>query len=111
MIVSEKELIEKAISLKLHSELLAMLEGKSEYADPSLREKLDRHSRRLMQLTIDHLQYAVDFNYLGEDEMSRKINGKIVCNYPQYFEAWKLAGAPGISITALLNLIDASGTH
>jgi len=104
--MSEITLIDEAIALGLTAELLAMLEGSSKYSDVSLFDRLDKHSKRLRDMTILHLKFVVEFKRGLNSEETVKV-GKIVhSSFPQYFEAWKLAGIPGISTSCLDGMVN-----
>lgn len=103
--MAEGDLVDEAIALGLHGELLAILEGTSEYSDVELFERLDRHSRRLRSMAIMHLQFIVEFGYAGQEKKSITVGNRIHSNFPDYFEAWKLAGIPGMSSILLENMI------
>lgn len=98
-------MVDEAMGLGLSAELLAMLEGTSEYSDVELFETLDRHSRRLRSMALMHMQFVVKFGYSGSEERHIKIGKIIHSNFPDYFSAWKLAGTPGVSPTLLENMI------
>ena len=95
--MSEGLLVDEAMSLGLQAELLGMLDGSSQYFDARFFEDLDRHSRRLRSMALLHLQFAVTFNYTGSETRHITVGKIIHSSYPDYFEAWKLAGIPGMS--------------
>lgn len=95
--MSEGLLVDEAMSLGLQAELLGMLDGNSQYFDARFFEDLDHHSRRLRSMALMHLQFAVTFNYTGSEARNVTVGKIIHSNYPDHFEAWKLAGIPGMS--------------
>lgn len=104
--MSEGQLVDKAMELGLQAELLGMLDGTSKYFDKRFYEELDRHSRRLRSLAMMHLQFAVQFSYTGSEERHIQVGKIIHSSYPDYFEAWKLAGIPGMSLYLLEKMLD-----
>jgi hypothetical protein len=104
--MSEEELVSEAMELGLQAELLAMLDGTSKYSDERFFKELDRHSRRLRSMALSHLQFAVQFNYVGSETRHIKVGKIIHSTYPDYFEAWKLAGVPGLSPYLLQKMLD-----
>ncbi|MGH1351431.1 MAG: hypothetical protein ACRBBN_11585 [Methyloligellaceae bacterium] len=106
MTYSEKDLIEIVDSLHLHEQLHDMLAGTSEYSDLDAIESLDKHSRRLAAMAQRHLDYVIRFNDPGNEEKSQKVGSHIYSNYPDYYQAWQLAGLPGVSLYMLEKLID-----
>ncbi|SCB39858.1 hypothetical protein [Rhizobium hainanense] len=104
--MSEGLLVDEAMSLGLQAELLGMLDGSSQYFDARFFEDLDRHSRRLRSMTLLHLQFAVTFNYTGSETRHITVGKIIHSSYPDYFEAWKLAGIPGMSVYLLGKMIE-----
>ncbi len=82
-------------------DVLNMLLGENEYADPEAFEKLDVHSLHLRRMAIRHLEFLVNFGFKKE---TQKQDGKLYSTYPEYFNAWKLAGCPGISLALLEQL-------
>ncbi|MBB6487814.1 hypothetical protein [Rhizobium lusitanum] len=103
--MAEGDLVDEAMGLGRYAELLAMLEGTSKYSDVELFERLDRHSRRLRSMAIMHLQFIVEFGYVGQDKKNITVGNRIHSNFPDYFEAWKLAGIPGMASILLENMI------
>lgn len=110
--MAEADLVDEAIALGLYGEVLAILEGTSKYSDVELFEGLDRHSRRLRSMAIMHLQFMVKFDYVGQDKKSITVGNRIHSNFPDYFEAWKLAGIPGVASILLEKMIsDFKSSH
>ena len=109
--MAEGDLVDEAIALGLYRELLDMLEGASKYSDVELFEGLDRHSRRLRSMAIMHLQFMIDFNYQGAEKKNIAVGDKVRSNFPDYFEAWKLAGIPGMASILLERMILDSRCH
>lgn len=83
------------------SDLLDMLTGKNEYADHDTFDTMDRHSRHLRRMTLQHLEFLVEY---GDRKDPVCLDGKVISPYPEYLEAWKLAGCPGISVNQLERL-------
>jgi hypothetical protein len=104
--MSEGHLVSEAMGQGLQAELLGMLDGTSKYFDPRFFEGLDRHSSRLRSMALMHLQFAVKFNYTGPEERHVMVGKIIHSTYPDYFEAWKLAGVPGMSPYLLQKMLD-----
>ncbi|MGO4569434.1 hypothetical protein AB4Z52_31410 [Rhizobium sp. 2YAF20] len=110
--MSEANLIDDALSLGLARELLGMMEGESEYSDIDSILKLDRHSGRLLNMATRHIDFMLEFGCDVKEHKTAKKEGKVYSSYPEYFEAWKLAGIPGISLSQLTTMIeDKSSKH
>jgi hypothetical protein len=86
------------------SDVLKMLLGENEYADLEAFESLDKYSHRLRGMTIRHLEFLIDH---GSRTDPMEMDGKILSPFPEYFEAWKLVGCPGISLHQLDRLVAA----
>ncbi|MGO4114855.1 hypothetical protein ACC786_17320 [Rhizobium ruizarguesonis] len=84
------------------ADIVKMLVGENEFADLDAFESLDRHSRRLRGMALQHLQFFIEY---GDRKDPVEVDGKILSPYPEYFYAWKLAGCPGISLHQLNRLI------
>ncbi len=84
------------------ADLLAMLIGENEYADQEAFETMDRHSSRLRSAAIRHLEFIMSY---GNRTHPMHVDGKIISPCPEYFEAWKLAGCPGLSLYQLDRLV------
>lgn len=75
-------------------DVLDFVEGESEYiSDTSEGAPQTRELRRIWVLVVHHLRFVSEF---GNIPAATK-NGKHLIAYPQEFELWLDAGAPGIS--------------
>ncbi|WP_455296545.1 hypothetical protein [Brucella pituitosa] len=79
-------------------DVLAMMLGENKYADIDSFNKMDSNSNILRTMVVHHLEFIIRF---GDVENSIEVDGKIFSPNPEYFEAWKLAMMPGISLTQL----------
>lgn len=84
------------------TDLLKALTGDGEFCDEDAFKKLDIHSRQLRRMTILHLEYLIADGHAGAVADEDK---NIISPYPEYFEAWKLAGCPGLSLYQLDRLV------
>jgi len=77
-------------------DLQRIILGESEFSDMRDYENLDRHSLRLRRMTLEYLSFVDKF---GIDQVGEVIRHgtHTYSAHPEYFEAWKLSGAPGIS--------------
>lgn len=56
-------------------------------------------------MAIMHLEFVVKFGYSSSSKKNISVGDKIYSNFPDYFEAWKLAGIPGIAPILLRKMI------
>ena len=76
-------------------ELLRLVEGESPYTtDASEGVPLDPYLRGLWIVVVHHLRFVVEF---GHQEKVVQ-NGKYLSSFPNEFEQWLQAGAPGIGV-------------
>jgi len=94
MTKSLDSLVEWLIDNGHAGKLLGMLWGESQYADFESLGSLDRHSRILISMAAQHLEFIERFGNIYEDV---KVDGKIYFPLHEYFLAWRLALLPGVS--------------
>lgn len=88
------EIIRALIDSGRAKDVLDFVEGESEYiSDKSEGAPQTRELRRIWVLVVHHLRFVSEF---GNIPAATK-NGKRLIAYPQEFELWLDAGAPGIS--------------
>lgn len=74
-------------------EIFQLIEGESPYTtEASEGVPLDPHLKRLWIVAVHHLRFVVEFGF-QEKVVS---NGKYLSSFPNEFEQWLQAGAPGI---------------
>lgn len=100
MSLSIEEQLDWLIQNGFASELSEIILGKSEYSDMRAFDKLDRHSHRLRTMVLHHLSFVSEFGIERIGETIVK-GSKTHIAFPEYFEAWKLAGAPGVSYSLI----------
>ena len=88
------EVIRTLIDSGRAKDVLDFVEGESKYiSDKSEGAPQARELRRIWVLVVHHLRFISEF---GDIPATTK-NGRYLFAYPQEFELWLNAGAPGIS--------------
>jgi hypothetical protein len=103
VLTSDERMIEALIRNGFAMELANMLLGEGEYADFEALASLDKHSYRLKGMAARHLEFVAEFGDISESVWKGKL---LLSPYPEYYEAWKLAGFPGIGSATLERLHD-----
>ncbi|WP_129590582.1 hypothetical protein [Stutzerimonas stutzeri] len=88
------EIIRALIDSGRAKDVLDFVEGESKYiSDKSEGVPQTKELRRIWVLVVHHLRFISEF---GNASAATK-DGKYLITYPQEFELWLDAGAPGIS--------------
>jgi len=96
-------------------DIIEALSGENSYSSIVEYEKLDVHSRHLRHMSILHLEYLlankdIDLNeYPNIKLQAVTLNNKVISSFLDHFNAWNLAGFPGISIDQLNRLASDKG--
>ena len=91
-------------------DIIEALNGESGYSCLVEYKKLDRHSLHLRGMAIRHLEYLIENKnidlsvYPNVNFQNIKTDNKILSSNHDYFNAWNLAGFPGMSIDQLNRL-------
>lgn len=98
------EAIRALISVGRAKDVLGFVEGESPYiSNASLGPTQNSESRRLWVIVVHHLRFVSEF---GTSSLRGHRDGKYFTAFPEEFDQWLQAGAPGIAdddINALLN--------
>ena len=93
--MNKRSIIGSLVATGRASELLAVLEGDSDLSDPTASgAPEDRELARLWIAAQYHLRFVSKF---GEYSPPQKVDGKLLSSFPEEFERWVEAGAPGIT--------------
>jgi hypothetical protein len=98
----EQRLIKDVLDNGLAPALLDVMNGESEYSDSMAYNKMDAHSRRLYTMARMHLEFIIKY---GNDKDSVRDGSHVYSNFKNFFEAWQLAGLPGISLELLEKML------
>ncbi len=84
-------------------DLLLTLQGKNEFSNMRDFDSLDSFSLRLRGMAMKHLEFVSKY---GVEAVGETVSdGRHVHTaFPDYFNAWILAGCPGISVQSLDSL-------
>lgn len=89
------EAIKMLVSIGRAKDVLDLLEGESSYiSDASEGVPQEPELRRLWIVTVHHLRFVSDF---GNSAIEGERDGKHLTPFPDEFESWLNAGAPGIA--------------
>jgi len=89
------EAIRKLISVGRAKDILDFAEGESSYiSERSLGAPQEQELRRLWVLAVHHLRFVSEFGVSSSREYK---GGKYLTAFPEAFDQWLQAGAPGIS--------------
>lgn len=89
------EIIRLMLDAGRAKDILAFVEGESPYlSDASDGVPQDPELKRIWIMVVHHLRFLVEF---GSGTSVQSSGGKIYSSYPDEFERWLSAGAPGIS--------------
>ena len=90
----EQRLIKDVLDNGLAHALLDIMNGDSKYSDLAAYNKMDIHSKRLYTMARMHIEFIIRY---GDDKDVAKDGRHVYSNFKNFFEAWQLAGLPGIS--------------
>ncbi|MGE8098601.1 hypothetical protein [Pseudomonas fluorescens] len=89
------ETIKKLISVGRAKDVLDFVEGDSPYiSEVSLGAPQEQELRRLWVIAVHHLRFVSEF---GVSSSGVHKDGKYLTAFPEGFEQWLQAGAPGVA--------------
>jgi hypothetical protein len=90
----EQRLIREVLDNGLAHALLDIMNGDSNYSDLTAYNTMDKHSTRLYTMARMHLEFIIKY---GDSKDSVVDGHHVHSSFKNFFEAWQLAGLPGIS--------------
>ena len=93
--MNKRSIISNLVTAGHASELLAVLEGESRFSDaaaPGAPE--NRELARLWIAAQYHLRFVSEF---AENSPPQTVGGKLLSSFPDEFDRWVEAGAPGVT--------------
>lgn len=104
MFVGKAELIEILVRTGRAADIVLLLEGESTLSnDQSEGAPKDRELAKLWTMALYHLRFVATY---GVDASALLQDGKWLSPFPDEFQAWLQAGAPGISSTDLSRYLE-----